>query len=283
MSDTDDEALTAKVRARIAANELVKAFLEISSALEAQVEAAVGGKVPADRREDVCQEVWDAVWRGIDRDLLPSNVKTWVLGIVRHKIIDEHREVGADVDELLRRHFRPSGDPPGAIDAALAKALPRLLPEEQALLRQHYQRGLSPAAIARAAGKGEAAVAAELDDVQKKLARALPRVPEPPAVPVEDVMSGLANARTSGLETKVQRAQIARALRAAVARLPPADQELYAWYYEEGLGPTAIVQQMGLPIRPDTISERLLRLRARLSTILLQDKVIQSVLRRHSA
>jgi len=120
-----------------------------------------------ERREDVRQEVWAAVQKALPAFKNDALVRTWLLRIAKHKIIDEWRErpleqtLGSEIadagDIVARSSSRRQQTPSKLLHekqraVALRKALRELEPEERELLEMRFVLGLKPAEIAQVVG-----------------------------------------------------------------------------------------------------------------------------------
>ncbi len=114
--------------------------------------------------EDIFQQVFLEAWQGLASFRGGSAVKTWLLGIARHKIQDHYRR------RLREYQFDEDGpEPAHGEDLALTfernesaqlvwKVLASLEEEARLLLLWRYWEGWSAAAMAQETGKTEKAV-----------------------------------------------------------------------------------------------------------------------------
>lgn len=108
---------------------------------------------------DVVSETLVEVWRGAGRFAGRSRVTTWLLGIARHKLLDEQRRRAARAaDELDEGLADPTaGDPGDALDGAGARArlrdcLERLGAAHREAIHLAFFEDLSCSEIAEVAG-----------------------------------------------------------------------------------------------------------------------------------
>lgn len=123
----------------------------------------VASRVPPGTVDDVCQEVWTAVIRGLDGYHLEAPPRVWVLGIARHKSHDAwraHKLVetldsqigeGGPLAELLG--LRAPASPTREISRRrrserVKRALASLRDDERELLELRFVQGLKPGEIA---------------------------------------------------------------------------------------------------------------------------------------
>lgn len=108
---------------------------------------------------DVVSETLVECWRGAGRYAGRSRVTTWLLGIARHKVVDELRRRATRAhEELDEAHADPSvGDPGEALDGAGAQVrlrgcLERLGAAQREAVHLAFYEELSCAEIAEVAG-----------------------------------------------------------------------------------------------------------------------------------
>ena len=108
---------------------------------------------------DVVSETLVEVWRGAGRFAGRSRVTTWMLGIARHKLVDELRRRAARAHEELDESLPDSAgaDPGEALDGAGARArlrrcLERLGAAQREAVHLAFFEDLSCAEIAEVAG-----------------------------------------------------------------------------------------------------------------------------------
>jgi RNA polymerase sigma-70 factor, ECF subfamily len=120
----------------------------------------------AAKRQDVCQEVWVAVQKALPAFRFESALRTWVLHIARHKIIDGWRdrtleetlgsELADGVGLPLRSSSRRSTPSRLLHEKQRAQVLKRALAEldgaERELLEMRYVLGLKPGEISHVLG-----------------------------------------------------------------------------------------------------------------------------------
>ena len=120
----------------------------------------------ADLAEDVCQEVFLAALQSLKHYRGTSSLKSWLMGIARHKVEDHYRRRIRDLaDSIADRDDFDDGSPP--LDLGIDKdranqwtaAILAELPELYALaLRWRYWEQRSAQEMAAAAGRTEKAV-----------------------------------------------------------------------------------------------------------------------------
>jgi RNA polymerase sigma-70 factor (ECF subfamily) len=139
-----------------------------------------------DRREvldDLVQETFLAAWRSLDRFRGESEVRTWLLGIARHKLADHYRSrirvaemalepgetggvdqpsAGFDVDERLDA---------GRLEARTRRTLAKLPDSYRAALLWRYWDERPTAEMAALSGQTEKAVERLLDRARKLFKR----------------------------------------------------------------------------------------------------------------
>src|SRR5690606_11020588 len=106
-----------------------------------------------DRTEDVCQEAWLAIARGIDALVEPSQFRAWAYSIVTRRVADLRRRLGRDeraTDVLRKEHANQVAAPSDSVaqQETLRLALDTLSREDRALLRLFYLDELSVAETA---------------------------------------------------------------------------------------------------------------------------------------
>lgn len=133
-----------------------------------------------DGAQDVAQNAWLAVVRGIGRLQDPSRFGAWALRIVARRAVDWIRKV-----QRQRQRQDPLGDgqaavlvSPEVVDreeplAQLRVALDRLPADRQAILTMHHLDGLSVQAIAKVLAIPEGTVKSRLHHARKHLRSAL--------------------------------------------------------------------------------------------------------------
>jgi len=160
----------AKLAAQIAGGRVREAcamvYAEHAGEVDRFVSLSIGGVA---RREDVKQEVWAAVQKALPKFRFQSPVRTWLLRIAKHKIIDGWREQpleqtlgsedvatdGAGSRSSSRARGAPT--PSRLLHAkqrveAVRRALAGLEASEQELLDMRFVLGLKPAEIACVVG-----------------------------------------------------------------------------------------------------------------------------------
>jgi RNA polymerase sigma-70 factor (ECF subfamily) len=168
-------------------SELVAAVLRKDRKATAEFVARFGGAVHAylarrlmprhDLVEDTFQQVFLEAWQGLGSFRGGSAVKTWLLGIARHKIQDHYRR------RLREYQFdEDSPEPAHGDDLALTfernesaqlvwQVLASLEEEARLLLLWRYWEGWSAAAMAQETGKTEKAVERALARAREQFRR----------------------------------------------------------------------------------------------------------------
>ena len=147
------------------------------------------GRSCRDRAEDVCQEAWLAIARGLPALVEPSHFRAWAYAIVTRRVADLRRKMGRSarvVDELRAESESAnrsgatgdssSGDPSGHQEQ-LRIALAQLSSDDRALLRLFYLDELSVAETAEALDIPAGTVKSRLFHARQRLRRALQRKP----------------------------------------------------------------------------------------------------------
>jgi RNA polymerase sigma-70 factor (ECF subfamily) len=136
-----------------------------------------------DRREavdDLVQEVFLAAWRSLDRFRGESEVRTWLLGIARHKLADHYRSRlrGTDLAFEAGEADEPSvafdGDErldAGRLEGRARRTLGKLPDAYRAALLWRYWDERPTAEIAALTGQTEKAVERLLDRARKLFKR----------------------------------------------------------------------------------------------------------------
>jgi RNA polymerase sigma-70 factor (ECF subfamily) len=132
----------------------------------------------ADGANDVVQEAWFAIVRGIGRIDDPARFPAWAYRIVTHKAADwvRKRQRRQAVEDALEPP-RPTAVPEGANDDvdALRAALRNLPRDARGVLSLHYLDGLGVRDIARALGIPAGTVKSRLFNARNKLKQVLER------------------------------------------------------------------------------------------------------------
>lgn len=127
----------------------------------------VAARVPPGAVDDVCQEVWTAVIRGLDAYHLDAPPRAWLLAIARNKshdvwraqklvdTLDSQLAEGGPLAELIG--VRASPTPTREISRCrrserMRRALGALRDDERELLELRFVQGLKPAEIAVVTG-----------------------------------------------------------------------------------------------------------------------------------
>jgi RNA polymerase sigma-70 factor, ECF subfamily len=139
-----------------------------------------------DDAEDVQQEVWLAVYRGIHTLADPRAFRTWLFRTTRHRAIDflraRRRERELVEDAALEGGDAASpaedDDPLAPLDAsALAPALAELPPAQREVLLLRYQHDMSYAELALVTGCPVGTVRSRLHHAKRRLQELLERRP----------------------------------------------------------------------------------------------------------
>ncbi|WP_149259142.1 RNA polymerase sigma factor [Actinomadura sp. K4S16] len=144
----DDELLV--IRCQLGERD---AFTELVSRWHAPVWTFVRRMLDAGRADDVAQEVWVAVLRGLPRLADPGRFAPWLFTIARRAVLDRLRHEYA-VAETPGAAQAPLDDPAeGVVDRAdLVDALATLPPPEREILILFYLEDLSVADCAQICG-----------------------------------------------------------------------------------------------------------------------------------
>jgi RNA polymerase sigma-70 factor (ECF subfamily) len=158
-----------------------RAFAELFARFAGRTLRYLRGLVD-DAAEDVQQEVWLAVYRGLASLADPRAFRTWLYRTTRHRAVDflrrrrRERELVADVaaDAVAEGVATDPDDDPGtspdALDAgALRDALTTLPPVQREVLVLRYQDGLSYAEIALVVGCSVGTVRSRLHHAKRRL------------------------------------------------------------------------------------------------------------------
>ncbi len=104
---------------------------------------------------DVVQEVWIAIFRGLNRLRDPATFRSWAYRIVHHKSVDwirsqtQQRKMSREIADNKRAVSDSTGSLEESTDVEkLRCAIKRLLPEQQILLQMFYDDGMSLKEIA---------------------------------------------------------------------------------------------------------------------------------------
>jgi RNA polymerase sigma-70 factor (ECF subfamily) len=145
---------------------------QLRAAYQDDLRRFVAARTRADRVDDVCQEVWAGVVRGLAGFRGETSPRVWLFAIARHKLADaQARErpyetlessvlEGGALAEMLG--VRAAQTPTREIDRrqraeALARALAALDAADRELLELRFVIGLKPAAIVETLGLDVAA------------------------------------------------------------------------------------------------------------------------------
>ncbi len=138
------------------------------------------GRSMRDRAEDVCQEAWLAIARGIESLSEPSHFRAWAYSIVTRRAADLRRTLGRAerATEGLRQESANQTDAASDSESAaesLRLALDTLSSEDHALLRLFYLDELSVAETAEALNIPFGTVKSRLFHARQRLRRAMQR------------------------------------------------------------------------------------------------------------
>lgn len=143
------------------------------------------GRSCRDRAEDVCQEAWLAIARGLQELAEPSQFRAWAYAIVTRRAADLHRKMGraARVVDELRAETETANHTSAASDSTNHKeqlriALEQLPSDDRALLRLFYLEELSVAETAEALDIPAGTVKSRLFHARQRLRRALQVKPQ---------------------------------------------------------------------------------------------------------
>lgn len=142
------------------------------------------GRARHDRAEDVCQETWLAIARGIDALSEPGRFRAWAYSIVTRRVADLQRSLGRAArvqseleQESVNRAQAADDQDPDPAKESLRLALETLSSEDRALLRLFYLEELSVAETAEALHIPTGTVKSRLFHARQRLRRALERRP----------------------------------------------------------------------------------------------------------
>ena len=153
-----------------------RAFRELFDRFGRRTLGYLNGLV-GDAAEDVHQEVWLAVYRGIGALSNPRAFRTWLFRTTRHRAVDHlrrqrrERELIADAAAELPESTGPadeSGDAALDVDA-LAPALAALPPTQREVLLLRHQHGMTYAEIALVVGCSIGTVRSRLHHARRRL------------------------------------------------------------------------------------------------------------------
>jgi RNA polymerase sigma-70 factor (ECF subfamily) len=144
----------------------------------------VAARVPAGAVDDVCQEVWTAVVRGLDGAHLRGSPWLWVLGIARNKshdawrarapaeTLDSQLAQGGPLAEFLGVHAptTPTRELSRRRRATRIRgALAALRDDEREVIELRFAQGLKPAEIAVVIGASANAVSQRIVRASRRL------------------------------------------------------------------------------------------------------------------
>jgi RNA polymerase sigma-70 factor (ECF subfamily) len=156
-----------------------RAFAQIMHEFESRTHAYLSALV-GDDADDVQQEVWVAVYRGI-RDLAnPAAFRTWLFRLTRHRAIDCLRKRKRERELLDEATLEFAGDATedeprdsGVDDAVLQRVLAGLPPPQREVLLLRYRDDLSYAEIALVTGCPIGTVRTRIHHARRKLSEQL--------------------------------------------------------------------------------------------------------------
>ena len=137
-----------------------------------------------DAAQDIVQDAWLAIVRGLRRLDDPARFRSWAYRIVTNKCADwtRRRVVQRSVTEDLRAAaVSGSGDSPNGADSTdavdrIRDALAKLPSEQRAVLSLHYLDGMGVAEIARTLDVPEGTVKSRLYHARSRLKQVLERM-----------------------------------------------------------------------------------------------------------
>lgn len=138
------------------------------------------GRARRDRAEDVCQETWLAIARGIEALTEPGRFRAWAYSIVTRRVADLQRSLGraervqGELEQETVNRSATSDDQDQAKES-LRLALETLSSEDRALLRLFYLEELSVAETAEALHIPMGTVKSRLFHARQRLRRAIER------------------------------------------------------------------------------------------------------------
>ena len=138
------------------------------------------GATMRDRADDVCQEAWLAIARGIAALHEPQHFRAWAYAIVTRRVADLRRKLGREERAAMELHDEVANQDQPASDAthepeALRLALASLASADHALLRLFYLDELSVAETAEALDIPVGTVKSRLFHARQRLRGALQR------------------------------------------------------------------------------------------------------------
>ncbi len=135
-----------------------------------------------DAADDVVQDAWIAITRGLSRLDDPAAFRAWAYRIVSHKCADRIRQWKRDrkleqspnaVNPASPAHDPSMAEASDDDEAHLRHAIRALPPELHAVVAMHYREGMSLAEIAYALGIPTGTVKSRLFTARKRLAESL--------------------------------------------------------------------------------------------------------------
>ena len=127
-----------------------------------------------DAAQDLAQECWLAIWKGLGRLRDPAKFRSYAFAILHRRGADHvrglvrEREVATDNDNLADNH------PPAQSDsAAIAQAFAGLPPDQRLAAHLHFVEGLTLSEIAEVQSIPEGTAKSRLFHARRKLKSAL--------------------------------------------------------------------------------------------------------------
>lgn len=159
-----------------------QAFAELHERWRARLRAHAAqllGRTLCDRVDDVCQEAWLAIARGLRELREPALFRAWAYSIVTRRVADVRRSLGRDerVADELRRAQLDAAEPDPEPGEALRAALQCLSLDDRALLRLFYLDELTVVEAAAALDIPAGTVKSRLFHARRRLRQALQRRP----------------------------------------------------------------------------------------------------------
>jgi RNA polymerase sigma-70 factor (ECF subfamily) len=140
------------------------------------------GRGFAERADDVCQEAWIAIQKGLPRLREPRRFGAWAYSIVTRRVADHLRaqdrrdRVTAEVGEETANRAAAGDDQDHESRETLRRALDALAAEDRALLRLFYLEELTVAETAEALGVPAGTVKSRLFAARQRLRETMRRM-----------------------------------------------------------------------------------------------------------
>jgi RNA polymerase sigma-70 factor (ECF subfamily) len=156
-------------------------FADAYRLLAPQVRGYVRRQVPADQVDDVVAETFVVVWRRwADVPTAPEELRPWVFGVARNKILHAHEQRGRAVASLVKvagheQTRAGHGDPAErlASDDRTRRLLALLPPAEAEAMALTVWAALTPTEAAHVLGCSVTALTSRLSRARARLAEAL--------------------------------------------------------------------------------------------------------------